>query len=932
VSDNRNWPGAKWWKFDFHTHTPASDDYGKGQHQEQIKQISATDWLLGYMRAGIDCLVVTDHNTGAWVNNLQSALDELKALNHPEFKPVYLFPGVEISVHGGIHIIAVFNPNKSTSDIDTLLGAVGYQGIKGKMEECTQKSALEVIAEISRNGGLAIPAHVDKPNGLFTVFSGTMLQQILDCEQVVAIELMDAAFQKPQLYTDKKLRWTEVLGSDSHHPTGLNSPGSHFTWVKMHEPNLDGLRLALLDGPLSIKRSDSFTGNPNSHGHLLIEELSVETARYIGRAQPFECRFNPWLNTIIGGRGTGKSTLLEFLRSVLRREKEIPESLKREFDKYQAVAEARQDEGLLTDASVLKATYRKEDTLFRVQWSVDGSVRPILERREDGTWISAPGDIVQRFPVRIYSQKQIFELARQPRALLKIIDDAPEVNYREWLEKWDAEETKLLALRAKLREIDAGLKEEHRFRGELEDVKRKLMIFEKTGHAGILKRYQRRMRQRRAIESWEESWIKTGDQIRDFAEQITPETLDLGLFNLKDESDKLLIANIENLSKQLEQISTCLKQVAGQADQVVTAWQHTKSESQWHSEINQAVETYDKLQKQLRTEQIGDPSSYGKLVQDRQSLEERLKNIQSRRKSLEDIAAQANNSLERLKKLRVELTKRRSAFLNDVLAKNPFVSIKIMPYGSSETVEEEFRNLINRSGSGFEKDIGSPGEEGILGALYNEYPENHIKDESVFNNKIQKFESRLSIVKNLIKSIAKGGNSNSIIKDKRFVTFINNLPPENLDRLDSWFPEDSLDIRYSTSSGGEFRPVQQGSPGQKTAALLAFLLSYGNEPLILDQPEDDLDNHLIYDLIVTQLREIKQQRQIIVVTHNANIVVNGDSELVIALDVRRGQTQKVCEGSLQESIVRGEVCKIMEGGEEAFEQRYRRIRAGGPYV
>lgn len=81
-------------------------------------------------------------------------------------------------------------------------------------------------------------------------------------------------------------------------------------------------------------------------------------------------------------------------------------------------------------------------------------------------------------------------------------------------------------------------------------------------------------------------------------------------------------------------------------------------------------------------------------------------------------------------------------------------------------------------------------------------------------------------------------------------------------------------------------------------------------------------------LIVKQLRLIKQRRQVIVVTHNANIVVNGDAELVVALDVRKGQAFKSCEGGLQEEAVRGEVCRIMEGGREAFRERYRRIARG----
>jgi hypothetical protein len=90
---------------------------------------------------------------------------------------------------------------------------------------------------------------------------------------------------------------------------------------------------------------------------------------------------------------------------------------------------------------------------------------------------------------------------------------------------------------------------------------------------------------------------------------------------------------------------------------------------------------------------------------------------------------------------------------------------------------------------------------------------------------------------------ATGKSSEYSAKDQRFVTKLQDLPPERLDRLDVWFPDDSLDVLYAISGdGNRFQNIQAGSPGQKTAALLAFLLSHGEEPLILDQPEDDLDN------------------------------------------------------------------------------------------
>jgi len=330
------WNGSRWWKFDFHTHTPASDDYGKGPNQATLKNRTPKEWLLDYMRAGIDCVAITDHNSGTWIDRLKDELQRLTEEQPGGFHPLYLFPATEISVNGGVHLLAIFDPAKTTSDVDALRGAVEYQGDPGQSNGVTRKSFIEVVDAVVRAGGIAIPAHVDGDNGLFKL-QGTTLEQVLNCDHLFAMELIDSAFLKPQLYQDKKTPWTEVLSSDAHHPVANadeHCPGSHFTWIKMGTPSIEGLQLALMDGLLSVKRADQTTDDPNRHASLVIESIEVSQARYMGRAQPFRLEMNPWLNTVIGGRGTGKSTIVEFLRLALRRDEELPETLKGDFSKY----------------------------------------------------------------------------------------------------------------------------------------------------------------------------------------------------------------------------------------------------------------------------------------------------------------------------------------------------------------------------------------------------------------------------------------------------------------------------------------------------------------------------------------------------------------------------------------------------------------------
>ena len=594
--------------------------------------------------------------------------------------------------------------------------------------------------------------------------------------------------------------------------------------------------------------------------------------------------------------------------------------MKAEFEKYGQVYTTREDSGLLTNDAALRAIYRKNGTRFRIQWKPDGSLDPIQEE-SGGEWQRAEGDIRQRFPVSMYSQKQIFQLARTPLALLRVIDKAPAVGYLSWRERWKAEESRFLSLRAKAREIETRLSEEPRFRGELDDVKRKLGVFEQTGHADILKAFQKRRRQQQAVEAWERSWADAGERLRQIAADILPDNLDAATFDENATEDAQLQAQASLVRDHLIEIGKATEDFASRADNVLAQWNDARDKSSWKSAVEEAARTYQSFQERLSSEGAGDPASYGVLVQSRQTIERRLREMDDLKKQVAELKDQAADSLRRILELRREITKARKAFLDDVLKDNQYVCIEVVPYGSKETVEAEFRGLLQREGVGFEKDIGAPNEDGLLGKLYKKGADDSI------------IETSLAAVKEQVRMIAHGRPQAPAVADKRFASHLAKFQPEVLDRLDLWFPEDSLDVKYRTPGDRQsFRPIQEGSPGQKTAALLAFLLSYGEEPLILDQPEDDLDNHLIYNLIVTQLREVKRRRQVIVVTHNANIVVNGDAELVLALAARSGQTHIESSGSLQEKKVRDTICAVMEGGRKAFEQRYRRIALGGRHV
>ena len=117
-------------------------------------------------------------------------------------------------------------------------------------------------------------------------------------------------------------------------------------------------------------------------------------------------------------------------------------------------------------------------------------------------------------------------------------------------------------------------------------------------------------------------------------------------------------------------------------------------------------------------------------------------------------------------------------------------------------------------------------------------------------------------------------------------------------------------------------PVLQLSDGQRHTILLTIaMLAESNVPLVIDQPEDDLDNAFIFSSIVTTLRAIKERRQVILVTHNANIAVLGDSELILPL-YRENDYGKIKDrGSIDTDATKQCVMNVLEGGPAAFLRR-----------
>jgi len=151
------------------------------------------------------------------------------------------------------------------------------------------------------------------------------------------------------------------------------------------------------------------------------------------------------------------------------------------------------------------------------------------------------------------------------------------------------------------------------------------------------------------------------------------------------------------------------------------------------------------------------------------------------------------------------------------------------------------------------------------------------------------------------------------------------LTPAQLYALENIDLEDriSLELNVAHSGTEQFRDLQRLSTGQQCIAILHLLLLENPDPLIMDQPEDNLDNAFIADRIVQELRSAKTERQFLFATHNANIPVFGDAEWIGVCTATEDHAEMPldAQGSIDIPVIRDQVADILEGGKEAFMQR-----------
>lgn len=878
---------AKWYKVDFHTHSPKSSCFTD-------KSVTPEQWLKAAKDSGMNAVVLTDHNSVAFVSELETIKTKYEVEN--QFKVFY---GVELCVSADFtHIIIIFDDSLSVTEIeDAVIGKLGLlRSDWGNTEKSISEDKLRELCLSMPGKIFLIPAHFASNKGLGKS-NINAIKKYQEFTKFAAIEVRNEEDEREYInkLTAKVInKAVRITGSDNpseREPAqhALEGFGKMYTWVKLSKLNFEGLKQVFIDPEnrclnwLDIERLGK-DFDPNAVNHNYIAGIQVKD---ISHLTDLNLRFSPYLNCIIGGRGTGKSTLVNAMNYGLNGELKL--------DKCPLLQKTMKKNGTIqtfynfgsSNSYGITAT-KKSNKLLEYEYE-----------DSNGT-IDAPPE----FKVDFYGQKEIFNLIEDENdvvtngesPLVKLIDSKIEAKLYSLQDILNVRQTELLGLSEKYKNNRKMVNELPSVRAEMKKYDSILLKYKESGLDSARKKYEKLSKD-----------IEGCNQELEKALYLIDNSIIMIEENVKKLDEKIL--NLQGEVEAFPEIKNIFEMIKNSYGSIITTEREEKEkilsgrcEFEQSNLFLEKENSYKEYQRALDAiKNTG--SEHIEEIQDKlQAYKEREEKLLIVQKSQESIKKQIIEGIHKFVDSRVSLTALRKEVVSEMELENIKIIISSIAHESrwKQTLQREF------------------GKENMFDASFEELVSFILNPE----NNYQNYKDYLFFLLTTDDGDITKYYSN--IADLRFVNLWKDKQKnDTLSSMIKVIPEDLISIKMLEESGEV--DINEGSPGQKSAAVLAFILSSGDYPLIIDQPEDDLDNSLIYNLIVKSIRKIKSRRQIIIVTHNPNIPVLGDAEAIIVLE--RNKDGKVAlrnnkkAGCLEEKVIREGICEIMEGGESAFKKR-----------
>ena len=853
--------GSSWVRADFHMHTSAD------------KEFSYTAGVIPFSLEYVAALKAAEIRVAVIANHNKFDRDEFKALAKAAKKEdIFLLPGLELSVKdgsNGIHMLVIFSnewiANKeNTNHVQTFLsvtfaGQANFENENGR----SNHDLNETIRELDKFGRdyFLVCAHVEANNGLWGGLSGGRIGELgksdLFRQRCLGFQKVSTHDKRTQVKT-----WlgdwypAELEGCDCKSIADIGKGKK--VYIKIGAFTFESVKFALLDA------ANRVAAQLPKLEHSYLKRIAFEGDKLNGRI----IDLSPELNTFIGIRGSGKSTILEAIRYAL------------DIDFGNNAADREYKEGSIKNAlgSGGKVTltavdrHKHEYEVRRIVGEqpdvyVGGNLQPGINIRET----------VVHKPI-YFGQKDLSNTGQgfENDLVEKLVGERL-VDIRQGIA---LQRQAVVEITRRLQKLsDVGEKEKE-YQAKLQDAEFRLKTFKAHG---VEEKLQKQV-----------DYEQDGRTIKDLSDFVIHYLLELDDFiarHADDFANHRKYTSKENPVFFTEVLAVFDRVNKGFADITQIAGV-TKTAS---TELREKVKKFEVIKNTLK-EQFAETA---------RKLSEELKSS--------GVTAIEPNEFLKFRKT-IENAKQILAALNK--EKEQHLTLKNQLLAAltalNEQWHQEFRlikqqlDLINEQETALQIEVDYKGDKAAFLKYVKDMFRGSKLRETTFIELVNTFADGSAIYRELDKVRGIIGNSAATFED--FLQL-------NLSALLTWQVPNEYTIKYHG------KQLKNHSLGQRASALILFVLSQrDNDVVIIDQPEDDLDNQTIYEDVIKLVRKLKPKTQFIFATHNPNIPVLGDAEQIIACSYDENLIQ-IKVGSIDSPLLQEAIVSIMEGGNEAFQRR-----------
>lgn len=924
--------GTRFYNCDFQVHTPRDINWsGPKPVSDAERNAYAERFVLACRQKGVNAVAITDHHDLAFFPYIKAAANnEVDDNGQPiiDSQKLVVFPGIELTLSNPpcqallildsnfpedqllrvLHKLSIEpNPISEPSTIQTV--PIPSDVVNGLRDLYLKLDSIDIL-----KGKYIILPHTGRGH------KGILRRDFYEhyVKMPCVSGYLDGAIPDDQglnnIINGKDrnygFRSIAVFQTSDNRKDTFEDLGTATTWVKWATPTSEALRQA------SLAKESRMSLTEPSLPQIFISKISVTNSKFLGRV---ELEFNQQYNAFIGGRGTGKSTLLEYLRWGL-----CDQIIG--VGKYESESEVQKRRQILIDKTLVPFSGE-----VRITASVNG-IEHIVKRNSvtkeiqlkignDAFEKVTEEEVRRLIPIQAYSQKQLSSVGVRTDELKRFIQQ-PITN-------------ELNNIAFNLREVSKNLKNAY---GNL--VRKKEIMSEieelKLQHKSVSEQVQNLRNSLKGLTDEDKIVIGNKELFENEQTFIQESNNEIDLFKQKFES---LSETFSDYPYQLEENAKILNkeilsEIQKEKDQIFQKVKASLSEIiklfsvEQVASYNTSIEKWNELKKAF-------DASYSQIKEKASANESIIREINQLEIRLRELTNSINERISRIK----ELGNPESIFSEEKEKWYALHQSKI------DLLNAQASNFTILSKGIIKAEVTrSINIETIQELIVTSFTGTRISKDKIDNicQKISESESPLESWKSALDEL-KTLAEYKILEDKPIelpetpLLTETGLNSTNIQRIvemfspDNWLAMVTQEIEFEPqffySTGNEMQdviPFSEASAGQQATALLSVLLNQEGSPLLIDQPEDDIDNRAIND-IIQNIWLAKNKRQLIFTSHNANLVVNGDAELVVCCDYKESsqQTQGEIkyEGAIDNPEIKREITLIMEGGEKAFKLR-----------